>query len=77
VLSPFTLRLFIDRGHDVALGKTKIFIRKPNTLALLDNARTGKIPDLATVVQVWPMLSATGYGCMAAILRSDLADTPD
>jgi myosin heavy subunit len=44
--------LFIDRDHDVALGKTKIFIRKPNTLALLENARTGKIPDLVIVVQV-------------------------
>eukprot|EP00730_Choanoeca_flexa_P005620 TRINITY_DN11985_c2_g3_i1.p1 TRINITY_DN11985_c2_g3~~TRINITY_DN11985_c2_g3_i1.p1 ORF type:complete len:1067 (+),score=311.13 TRINITY_DN11985_c2_g3_i1:157-3201(+) len=51
ICNQFRLDLPPEVDHDVALGKTKIFIRKPNTLALLENARTRKIPELVVVVQ--------------------------
>ncbi|EDQ88551.1 uncharacterized protein MONBRDRAFT_8879, partial [Monosiga brevicollis MX1] len=51
-----------NKDHDVALGKTKIFIRKPNTLALLENARKAKIPDLVVVIQArWRAFMARRY----------------
>jgi myosin-1 len=51
IVQQFRFDLPPKDDHDVALGKTKIFIRTPNTLALLENARTRKIPELVTTLQ--------------------------
>ena len=37
--------------QDVAYGKTKLFIRSPQTLTLLEQERTNRIPHVALVIQ--------------------------
>jgi len=38
-------------GHDVQYGKTKIFIRSPQTLFELEKRRTDKIPSICVTLQ--------------------------
>ena len=38
-------------GHDVQYGKTKIFIRSPQTLFELERRRTDKIPSICVTLQ--------------------------
>jgi len=38
-------------GHDVQYGKTKIFIRSPQTLFELERRRTDKIPSICITLQ--------------------------
>ena len=52
ILQAFDLRLAPSDNHDVAMGNTKLFIRQPRTLALLEKARSDKIPELVIMVQV-------------------------
>ncbi|EGD75756.1 hypothetical protein PTSG_07873 [Salpingoeca rosetta] len=62
ILEAFDLRLAPNDNHDVALGNTKLFIRQPSTLALLESAREKKIPDLVTFVQArWRAWIARKY----------------
>eukprot|EP00049_Salpingoeca_infusionum_P022424 m.6615 g.6615 ORF g.6615 m.6615 type:complete len:998 (-) comp5177_c1_seq1:342-3335(-) len=51
ILRQFRLSVAPEPQHDVAIGKTKLFIAKPNTLALLENARQSKIPELVVMLQ--------------------------
>lgn len=48
------VQLIIDEqgfSADVKFGKTKIFIRHPQTLLVLENARTNRIPGLCVLLQ--------------------------
>ena len=42
-----------EKAHssDVQYGKTKIFIRHPQTLLALETARTNRIPAICTLLQ--------------------------
>ncbi len=41
----------IKRFEDTAYGKTKIFIRSPQTLTLLEQARAAKLPQVVLTIQ--------------------------
>ena len=41
----------LDLADHVAFGKTKIFIRDPQTLAELENTRATSLPDVVMIIQ--------------------------
>eukprot|EP01147_Barroeca_monosierra_P009296 gene9296-1564_t len=62
ILKIFGVRFAPADDHDVAFGKTKVFIRHPNTLAKLEQARADKIPHLVTKLQAaWRAWQARRY----------------
>eukprot|EP00056_Hartaetosiga_gracilis_P004149 m.72055 g.72055 ORF g.72055 m.72055 type:complete len:1021 (+) comp11724_c0_seq1:162-3224(+) len=62
LLREFGLTIAPDEDHDVALGKTKLFIRQPKTLARLEQERDEAIPRIVTMLQSqWRIWLAQRY----------------
>ena len=38
---------------EVAFGRTKLFVKEPRTLGILEEAREAAVPKLVTLIQVW------------------------